>query len=309
MKVATVVLSCIPMPSARRSRFANLSDPVKAALLIIFAGLLFSSMNAMIRHVSTELHPLEIVFFRSLFGFAAMVPWLTRHGVGILRTRRPGLIGLRTLLGFVSMATWFSALAIVPLGNAVALGFTAPLFAAVAAVIVLREVIRARRITALVIGFAGMLIILRPGVQSVGAGEVMVVVSALTMALSVITMKVLTRSEQVGSLVVYQTMLTTPIALVPALFVWTWPSGEMWFWVITIGIVASTAHMAFTRAFSMADTMYLMPFDYLRLPQVAFLGWMLFGEPTDVYTWVGAAVIAASSIYVAHREAKVRAER
>jgi drug/metabolite transporter (DMT)-like permease len=215
---------------------------------------------------------------------------------------------LRTLLGFVSMATWFSALAIVPLGNAVALAFTAPLFAAVAAVIVLREVIRARRITALVIGFAGMLIILRPGVQSVGAGELMVVVSALTMALSVVTMKVLTRSEQVGSLVVYQTMLTTPIALVPALFVWSWPSAEMWFWVITIGIVASTAHMAFTRAFSMADTMYLMPFDYLRLPQVAFLGWMLFGEPTDVYTWVGAAVIAASTIYVAHREAKVRAQ-
>jgi drug/metabolite transporter (DMT)-like permease len=67
--------------------------------------------------------------------------------------------------------------------------------------------------------------------------------------------------------------------------------------------------MAFTRAFSLADTMYLMPFDYLRLPQVAFLGWMLFGEPTDIYTWVGAAIIAGSSIYVAHREAKVRAQR
>ncbi len=297
------------MPSLYLSRFAKLSDPVRAALLIVFAGVLFSSMNAMIRHVSSELHPLEIVFFRSLFGFAAMMPWLSRQGLGVLRTRRPGLIGLRTLLGFVSMATWFSALAIVPLGNAVALGFTAPLFAAVAAVIVLHEVIRARRITALVVGFGGMLIILRPGVQSIGTGEVMVVVSALTMALSVITMKVLTRTEQVGSLVVYQTMLTTPIALIPALFVWTWPSAEMWMWVVLIGVVASTAHMAFTRAFSLADTMYLMPFDYLRLPQVAFLGWALFGEPTDLYTWAGAAVIAASSVYVAHREAKMRARR
>ncbi len=290
-------------------RFANLTDPVKAALLIVFAGFLFSSMNAMIRHVSSELHPLEIVFFRSLFGFVAMVPWLSRQGFGVLRTHRPGLIGFRTLLGFISMATWFSALAIVPLGNAVALGFTAPLFAAVAAVIVLREVIRARRITALAVGFGGMLIILRPGMQSIGTGEVMVVVSALAMALSVITMKILTRTEQVGSLVVYQTMLTTPIALVPALFVWTWPSPEMWMWVILIGVVASTAHMAFTRAFSLADTMYLMPFDYLRLPQVAFLGWALFGEPTDFYTWTGAAIIAASSVYVAHREAKVRDRR
>jgi drug/metabolite transporter (DMT)-like permease len=297
------------MISSFTARFDKLSDPVKAALLIIFAGLLFSSMNVMIRHVSSELHPLEIVFFRSLFGFAAMMPWLTRQGFGVLRTRRPGLIGMRTLLGFISMATWFSALAVVPLGNAVALGFTAPLFAAVAAVIVLREKIRARRITALLIGFAGMLIILRPGAESVGAGEVMVIVSALTMALSVITMKILTRTEQVGSLVVYQTMLTTPVALLPALFVWTWPSAAMWMWVILIGIVASTAHMAFTRAFSLADTMYLMPFDYLRLPQVAFLGWMFFAEPTDLYTWVGAGIIAASSIYVAHREAKVRGQR
>ena len=297
------------MLSLHVSRFAKLSDPTKAALLIVFAGVLFSSMNAMIRHVSGELHPLEIVFFRSLFGFLAMMPWLSRQGFRVLRTRRPGLIGLRTLFGFVSMATWFSALAIVPLGNAVALSFTAPLFAAVAAVVVLHEVIRARRITALVVGFGGMLVILRPGVQSIGTGEVMVVVSALAMALSVIIMKVLTRTEQVGSLVVYQTMLTTPIALVPALFVWTWPSAEMWMWVILIGTVASIAHMAFTRAISLADTMYLMPFDYLRLPQVAFLGWALFGEPTDVYTWAGAAIIAVSSIYVAHREAKARAQR
>jgi len=297
------------MSSPRVARFAALSDPVKAAILIVFAGLLFSAMNAMIRHVSSELHPLEIVFFRSLFGFVAMMPWLSRHGLGVLRTRRPGLIGLRTLLGFVSMATWFSALAVVPLGNAVALGFTAPLFAAVAAVVVLREVIRVRRITALVIGFIGMLVILRPGMQSISAGEVMVIVSAFTMALSVIAMKVLTRTEQVGSIVVYQTMLTTVIAMLPALFVWTWPSAEMWMWVILIGIVASTAHMAFTRAFSLADTMYLMPFDYLRLPQVAFLGWMLFGEPTDLYTWIGAAIIAASSVYMAHREAKVRGQR
>lgn len=290
------------------SRFAALSDPVKAALLVVFAGLLFSVMNVLIRHASSELHPLQIVFFRNLFGFVAMWPWLWHRGLGVMRTGRPGLIGLRTLFGFVSMATWFSALAVVPLGNAVALGFTAPLFGAVAAVVLLREVIRVRRITALAVGFGGMLVILRPGVETISAGEIMVVVSALTMALSVVTMKVLTRTEQVGSLVVYQTMLMTPISLVPAVFFWTWPSAEMWMWVMLIGVVASVAHMAFTRAFSLADTMYLMPFDYLRLPQVALLGWVFFAEPTDIYTWVGAAIIAASSIYVAHREAVAKAQ-
>ncbi|NCF29477.1 MAG: hypothetical protein GWP69_19015, partial [Gammaproteobacteria bacterium] len=95
------------MFSSHSARFAKFSDPVKAALLIVFAGLLFSSMNAMIRHAASELHPLEIVFFRSLFGFVAMLPWLSRQGLGVLRSRRPGLIGLRTLFGFISMATWF----------------------------------------------------------------------------------------------------------------------------------------------------------------------------------------------------------
>ena len=285
------------------------SPPVKAAGLLIFACVFFASMNAIIRHVSTEVDPLEIVFFRNLFGFLAMMPWLMSHGLGAMKTERFGMILLRSFWGFLAMATWFSALAIVPLANAVALSFTAPLFAAIAAVVILKEIIRVRRITALVIGFLGTLVILRPGVDSIGEGELLVIASAVTMALSIVTMKLLTRTEDSASLVAWQTLLITPISLVPALFVWSWPSPEMWIWLIVLGIFASIAHVAFTHAFSMADTTYLMPFDYTRLPFVALLGWIIFGEVTDVWTWVGAAIIAASSVYVAHREAQIRAQR
>jgi len=279
-----------------------LTPPVKAAGLLIFACVFFASMNAIIRHVSTEVDPLEIVFFRNFFGFAAMVPWLSRHGLGVMRTKRLGTIFLRSFWGFFAMATWFSALAIVPLSNAVALSFTAPLFAAIAAVVILGEVIRARRVTALAIGFAGTVVILRPGFDTIGWGETLVLASTVTMALSIVTMKALTRTEGSASLVAWQTLLIAPISLVPALFVWSWPSPEMWVWLIVLGIFASIAHVAFTRAFSMADTTYLMPFDYSRLPMVALLGWIFFNETTDLWTWVGAAIIAASSVYVAHRE-------
>jgi drug/metabolite transporter (DMT)-like permease len=278
-----------------------------AAGLLIFACVFFASMNAIIRHVSVEVDPLEIVFFRNFFGFAAMLPWLMRRGFGVMRTKRLGTIALRSFWGFLAMATWFSALAIVPLSNAVALSFTAPLFATIAAVVILGEVIRARRVTALAIGFAGTLVILRPGVDSIGWGEMLVLASTVTMALSIVTMKALTRTEGSASLVAWQTLLIAPISLIPALFVWSWPSPEMWAWLVVLGIFASVAHVAFTRAFSMADTTYLMPFDYVRLPMVALLGWIFFNEATDLWTWVGAAIIAGSAVYVAHREALARA--
>ena len=210
---------------------ARFSPPVYAAGLLMVACIGFAAMNAIIRYLATDLavDPLMIVFCRNLFAFLAMVPWLMNQGFGVLKTNRFPLISLRVLFGFISMALWFSALAIVPLSNAVALSFTAPLFAAIAAVFILREKIRARRITALLIGFGGMLVIMRPGSEPIGWGEFIVVASAATMALSIVTMKLLTRTERTTSLVVWQNMLLTPVALIPALFVWSWPkAGSGW---------------------------------------------------------------------------------
>ena len=290
------------------ARFARLSTPVRAAGFVVLAGVGFACMITLIRHLATDLQmaPLEIVFFRNLFAFLGMTPWLLRRGTSALKTERFGLLCLRVFLGLLSMAAWFSSLALVPMANAVALSFTAPLFGAVAAVLVLGETIRARRITALVLGFGGMLVILRPGHAAVGVGEILVVASALTMALSIITMKLLTRTESTAALVAWQNMLLTPVSLVPALFVWQWPGLEAFVCMAAVGLIATVSHLCFTRGFSMADTTYLMPFDYVRLPFVAVLGWFAFGETTDIWTWVGAAVIALSTIYMAHREALAR---
>ena len=172
--------------------------------------------------------------------------------------------------------------------------------------VVLGEVIRARRIGALLVGFAGMLVILRPGLTSIGPGELLVLASTVASAFSIVIMKVLTRSESAGALVVYQTALVAPLSLLPAMLVWVWPAAGTWLWVIALGALASLGHVAFNRAFALADTTVLMPFDYLRLPVTALLAWLLFAEPTDGWTWLGGAIIAASTVYIAHREAQLR---
>ncbi len=294
---------------ARRPLREKVSTPVYAAGLLMLACVGFASMNAIIRYLGATLavDPLMIVFCRNFFAFLVMAPWLVKNGPDAMKTGRFPLISLRALLGFASMAAWFSALAVVPLSNAVALSFTAPLFAAVAAVVLLGEVIRTRRIVALAIGFGGMLAILRPGSEPVGWGELIVIFSAATMALSVVVMKKLTSTESPTALVVWQNMLLTPVSFAPAFFVWSWPTAEGWFWLASLGAIATLSHLAFTRAFSMADTTYLVPFDFVRLPIVAVIGWFAFSEPTDAWTWVGAGVIATSTIYVTHREARMKA--
>ena len=135
-------------------------NPVQGALLMVVAAVFFTAMTAMIRYLSTSIDPLELVFFRNLFGLLVLLPWLSRNGFGVLRTKRMGLLLFRTAVGLTAMITWFSSISIMNLGDAVALSFTAPLFATVAAVFILGEVVRARRWAAVIMGFFGAIIIL-----------------------------------------------------------------------------------------------------------------------------------------------------
>lgn len=289
-------------PDPRTTR----NDTVRGVMWLVTSCVFFASMNAMIRHLSGELDSLEIVFFRNFIGLLVMVPWLARQGFGALRTKRIGGLASRSLIGFVSMLLWFWALGRLQLDHAVSLSFTAPLFATIAAVILLKERIRARRIIALAVGFGGVLIVLRPGAVVIEGASIAAIVSSACMALSIVLMKSMTDTESPGTLVFYQVLLITPISFVPALFVWEWPSLDAWIWLVLLGSFASIGHYFFTRAFACAEATALMPFDYVRLPMVAAIGFVVFGDIPDLWTWIGAAVILGSSVYVAHREAVQR---
>jgi drug/metabolite transporter (DMT)-like permease len=287
-------------PSAR---VAGLSAPVRGALLMTGAAVGFAAMTGIIRHVSAEMHPFQIAFFRNFFALLVMLPWAVGAGLAGISTRRLSVHVWRAVIGLAAMLCWFSALSLLPLAQAVALNFTTPLFATAGAALFLGEVVRVRRWTATAVGFLGVLVIVRPGAEEVSLAALLPVAAAFAMAISVLVVKSLSRTEQPAAIVFYMTLLMTPLSLVPALTVWQMPSWSALGWMGLVGLTANGAHLLLTRAYRIADASAVLPFDYARLPFTAAIGYVAFAEVPDLWTWVGAAVIAAATFYIAHREA------
>ncbi len=284
---------------------ARLAPTTRAALWVVFGGVCSTIMNVVIRRTAAELHPFEITFFRCLFGLVVLTPWLMRGGIAALRTTKAWFYTLRAGVSLVSMLTWFYGVTLVPLATATALNFTAPLFATAGAALVLHETVRLRRWAAVIIGFLGVLAILRPGLGALDRNLLIILLSAATAGMGVVTVKFLSRSESATAIVTYMVLYLTPLSLIPALFVWRWPSLVTLGWLLALGALGTTAHFAVARAYGTADASACAPFEFLRMPFAAFLAYLVFGEVTDAWTWTGAAVIAGASIYVAHREAQL----
>jgi drug/metabolite transporter (DMT)-like permease len=293
-----------PLP-ALSAAFARLPAPIKGGVLMVLACAGFAGMNVVIRILSYDLPAFEIVFFRNLMSFVFMVPWLCRVGVSAMKTDRHGLYFGRSMIGFASMLLWFSALTMMPLAEATALSFTAPLFATLAAIVILHEVVRLRRWSATIVGFIGAMIVLRPGVSAIDLPALLVLASSATSGINAIIVKQLTRTQSANMIVTYMTLYILPVSFVVALFVWVWPPLHTLPYIVLLGILATFAHLCSTRAFGLVDTSVAMAFDFARLPFVALFAWFTFNEVPDIWTWVGAAVIVSASVYIAHREAQI----
>jgi drug/metabolite transporter (DMT)-like permease len=281
-------------------------DALRASGLMLASALLFGLMSLTIRLASAEIHPFEIAFFRNLFGLLFALPLLYRAGFSVLKTDRIGLYFIRCVVGLSAMLTGFWSLVHLPLAQAVALGFTTPLFVTIGAVFFLGEIVRARRWSAVIIGFFGALIIIKPWsadlVAMLAAGTLIALASALLSASAAISVKFLARTEPALAIVIYMVLIMTPLSLIPALYVWTWPSPTSWCWLALTGGLGTFAHMLMTRAFQLGDVSALTPINFVQLPVVAIGAWLLFAESLDRYTLIGAMVIFSSTIYIAHRE-------
>jgi drug/metabolite transporter (DMT)-like permease len=284
----------------------RLAPITRAALWILLSGVCSVMMNVLIRIAAQTMHPFEVAFFRCLFGLVLLLPWIVRSGPALLRSRNSGFYLLRAGVGLVSMATWFYGITVVPLATATAVNFTAPLFATLAAALVLHEDVRLRRWSAVVLGFVGVLVIMRPGSERLDANLLILLLSAATAAMNNITVKFLARSgEPPSRIVAFFMIYLTPLSLIPALFVWRWPDPSTFGALIGLGCLGTIAHISVARALAAADASACAPFEFARLPFAALIGFLWFGEVTDFWTWVGAAIIAVSSIYVARREARL----
>jgi drug/metabolite transporter (DMT)-like permease len=279
---------------------------LQATVFMIIACAVFAAMSGLIKHISATVPALEIVFFRNLFGLMALAPWFWRNGFRALKTTRIGLYLGRSTVGTVTMSFWFLGVSMVPLAEATALSFTAPLFATILAIFFLGEKVRIRRWTATLVGFAGAMIILRPVVSTIDPGTIMVMISAASMATASIFLKKLMATDSPAQAVAWAGIIMVPMTLVPALFVWIWPTPEDLLWLLGLGVIATIGHISFSKAISLSDVTAILPFDFTRLPFAALIGYFAFSQTPDFWTWVGAAVIFASSLYISWREARLK---
>ncbi|MDX1580690.1 MAG: DMT family transporter, partial [Alphaproteobacteria bacterium] len=208
-----------------------------------------------------------------------------------------------------AMVGIFYSIAHIPLAQAMAINYSAPLFATLGAVLLLGEPVRMRRMVAVLIGFSGMLIVLRPGMQAIELGTLAAILGAMGMAASLLCIKRLSATENNSTIIVYGNTIGLPIALVLALGFWKWPSWEELGLLVAIGAFSTTAQLFLNRALALAEASAVLPVDFLRLVFVSLLGALLFAEPVNAFTWIGGAVILFSTVYIGHRESQAAKAR
>ncbi len=277
---------------------------VRGVGLMVMACIAFSSMWVMIRYASASLHALQIVFFRNAFGLLVLVPMIVANP-GLIRLDRWKLHATRGTSGFIATMGTFYAVANAPLATALAINYTAPLFATIGAVLFLGERIRARRVIGVTAGFIGMLIVLRPGALPLTPGVLAAFMSAIATAFAVIALRRLVGSDDPRAVAVWSFIFNLGPSLVIALFFWRTPPLAVWPLLIGIGVAAAIGQLTLSRAFTLAEASMLLPFDFVRFGLVTLAGITLFSERYDIFTLAGGSLILASTIYLAVREAQV----
>ena len=265
--------------------------------------LAFGLMAIAIRYATRYVPTQEVAFFRNAFGLLALLPMLIRPGSAPLRTQQLPRYFLRSAIGLASMLCAFWAIGHLPISQAISLSYSTPLFVTIAAVLWLGETVRLRRWAAVIIGFIGVLIIVRPGSTTFTPGTLVAVGAAVLSSLVAIQIKQLTRVDSADTVVFYTYVFWVPLSLVPALFVWVWPTGLAWVWLVATGVLGTLGQLLWTRALRLGEVSALTPISFMQLPLVSLLGWLLFNETLDRWTVIGAAIILGANAYIAHREA------
>jgi drug/metabolite transporter (DMT)-like permease len=292
----------VTSPAALIDRLpAHLRGPV----WMVVACLAFSAVWGLIRAASAEVHPFVIVLWRNLVGTLLFLPFVFAHRTEFTQTTRLKIHLRRATSGLIATYATFYAVANAPLATVQAINFAVPLFTTAAAALFLSERIRARRIAALVIGFVGVLIVLRPGIEPLTPGILAAVLAAVSTVFSLIAIKQLVGTDDPRVVSAYTFMLMLPVSAVVALFWWQTPTLPTLGLLVGIGCCAVIGQIGTSKAFAAADASAVLPYDFLRFGVIIAIGWYAFGEAVDAATLVGGAVILGSAIYLAWREAQL----
>lgn len=294
----------------RESAAGARSDPVAGIIWVTISMALLAALAAFSRAaMNAGLHPFEVVFLRNLFACLMLLPLLAWRGRSLLQSRQLPLYGVRVAVSLFSMNAWFYALSLIPIGEVTAITFMAPVFGTVGAIFLLGERVRVRRWTAVVVGLLGAMVILRPGMGTLGLGQVCAVFAAMSMGFTVIMIKQLTAADDPDKIVFLTNMMMMPLSLLPALLVWRWPTLDALVPLLGMGLTAVLGHVTLVRGYAATDASLAMTFEFSRLPFAVAIAYLAFGETIDLWTWFGALIIFVSAAYITRREAKLASQR
>lgn len=289
--------------------YQRVPPPIRGMALMALAAILNMSMAAILKGLVQELPIFEIAFLRHMFGTLILLPLLLRPGANPFRTQRFGMHCLRAAFNTAAILAYFTAISLIPLTEVTALGFTSPLFASLFAVVILGEALRRSRVVGLLLGLAGAIIILRPGIQEISAGAALALGSAFVWAAAMTCIKSLSRTDSSVTVVFYAACLQLPIAFVLTLFVWQMPTPAQLGLTFVIAIIGTLAQLSITQAFREADATVILPMDFTKLIWAGILGYFLFSELPDIWAWVGGAVVFSGVLWVGYSEARARKAR
>jgi drug/metabolite transporter (DMT)-like permease len=271
---------------------------------MLLAVMLYGCMDALIKLEAARYPVIEVVFFRSLFALLPLALLIMRGGGWrALATKQPRLQAVRAVIGFVSLVCFFEAFALMPLADVVAIGFAAPMFVTALSVPLLGEHVGWRRWSAVLLGFVGVLIMVRPGSGLIGVGAVVALLGTLTYALSIINIRRLSATDGAAPTVASFTCLSVLAAGSAMPFIWVTPTPADWCLLVATGLLGGTGQIAFTRAFALAPPVIVAPFDYANMLLATTLGYLIWGDVPTLPVLVGAAVVIASGLYIVYREA------
>lgn len=281
----------------------------RGILWMLATGLLFVGVTGVVRHIGTALPAAESAFLRYVIGTAMLLPFIWRDLLRPRPARSWGVFAFRGAAHSLGVVLWFFAMARIPIAEVTAIGYTAPIYITIGAALFFGEKLAARRIMAVVLAFAGALIILRPGFREVGPGQIAQLLSAPLFAVSYLMTKRLTATESPGVIVGLLSVFVT-LALAPmAISVWVWPDWREVGWLALVAALATTGHWTMTKGLQAAPLTVTQPVTFLQLVWATALGALVFGEAIDGWILLGGAVIIGAVTFIAYREAMLGRSR
>jgi drug/metabolite transporter (DMT)-like permease len=249
------------------------------------------------REALRQVNVFQLMELRTLIGFLLLYPLIRSHGgFAAMKTSRLRQHAGRNLVHYGAQLGWFFALTLIPIGQVVAIEFTMPIWTAILAASFLGERMTVWKVTAIVLGLVGVLVIVRPATGQFNPGQLIALVAAVGFGISISMVKSLTRTEQTVVIIFWMLVIQSAAGIGPCIYFWTWPSAYIWGWVVVIAFCGTFSHFCMARAMLYADATVVVPMDFLRVPLTALAGWLIYSERLDMFTVLGAALILTGNL-------------